>query len=185
MNEPICLMLPKQEKNLKSWQRVWNRNHSGHPICDSLFQHYSDVIMSTMTSQITSLETVYPIVYSGTDQRKYRSFASLAFVRGIHRSPVNSPHKGSVMRKTFPFHDIIMKRCISTLGKLIARRSRDKPHPSKCPDVAVTQDQQNHEIKDVTILDSDFVTETVKGNENVAMAPLSHSLHMIQIYPAK
>ena len=44
-------------------------------------------------SQITSRTIVYSIVYSGGDQRKYQSFAWLAFVRGIHRWPVNSPHK--------------------------------------------------------------------------------------------
>ena len=37
------------------------------------------------------------------------SSASLAFVRGIHRWPVNSTHKWSVTRKMFPFHDVIMK----------------------------------------------------------------------------
>ena len=31
---------------------------------------------------------------------------SLAFVRGIHRSPVNSPHKGPVTRKMFPFDTV-------------------------------------------------------------------------------
>ena len=49
--------------------------------------------MGTMTSQITSLTFVYSTVYSGTDQRKHQSSPSLAFVRGIHRWPVNSPHK--------------------------------------------------------------------------------------------
>ena len=44
----------------------------------------------------------------GTDQRKHRSSASLAFVRGIHRWPVNSPHKGPVTWKMFPFDDFIM-----------------------------------------------------------------------------
>ena len=43
--------------------------------------HYIDVIMTTMASQITSLMVVYSTVYSGTDQRKYQSSASLAFVR--------------------------------------------------------------------------------------------------------
>ena len=71
--------------------------------------HYNDVIMSTIASQITSLTIVYSTVYSGVDQRKHQSFASLAFVRGIHRGPVNSPHKGPVTRKMFPFHDVIMK----------------------------------------------------------------------------
>ena len=33
---------------------------------------------------------------------------SLAFVRGIHRWPVNSPHKWSVTRKMFPFDPVIM-----------------------------------------------------------------------------
>ena len=41
-------------------------------------------------------------------QRKYQSSASLAFVRGIHQRPVNSPHKWPVMRKMFPFDDVIM-----------------------------------------------------------------------------
>ena len=47
--------------------------------------------------------------YSGADQRKDQSSASLAFARGIHRWPVNSPHKGPVMRKMLPFNDVIMK----------------------------------------------------------------------------
>ena len=46
--------------------------------------HYDDVIMSVMASQITSLIIVYSTVYSGADQRKHQSFASLAFVQGIH-----------------------------------------------------------------------------------------------------
>ena len=48
-------------------------------------QHYTVVIMTTMASQITSLTVVYSIVYTGADQRKHQSSASLAFVRGIHR----------------------------------------------------------------------------------------------------
>ena len=51
---------------------------------------------------------VYLTVYSGADQRKHQSSASLAFVKGIHRSPVNSPQKGPVTRKMFPFDDVIM-----------------------------------------------------------------------------
>ena len=70
--------------------------------------HYGDVIMSVIASQITSFTIVYSSVYSGADQRKHQSFASLAFVRGIHRRPVNSPHKGPVTRKMFPFDDAIM-----------------------------------------------------------------------------
>ena len=33
---------------------------------------------------------------------------SLACVRGIYRGPVNSPHKGPVARKMFPFDDVTM-----------------------------------------------------------------------------
>ena len=40
--------------------------------------------------------------------RKHESSASLAFVWGIHRGPVNFPHKWPVMRKMFPFDDVIM-----------------------------------------------------------------------------
>ena len=64
--------------------------------------------MSTIASEITSLTIVYSIVYSDADQSKHQSSASLAFVRGIHRGPVNSPHKGPVTRKMFPFDDVIM-----------------------------------------------------------------------------
>ena len=53
--------------------------------------------------QITSLTIVYSTVYSDADQRNHQSSASLAFVRGIHREPMNSPHKWPVTRKMFPF----------------------------------------------------------------------------------
>ena len=65
--------------------------------------------MGAMASQITSLTIVYSIVYSGANQRKHQSSASLAFVGGIHRRPVNSPHKGPVTRKMLPFDNIIMQ----------------------------------------------------------------------------
>ena len=71
--------------------------------------NYNDVIMGAMAFQITSATSVYSSVYSGEDQRKHQSSASLAFVRGIHRSPVNSPHKWLVTRKMFPFDDVIMR----------------------------------------------------------------------------
>ena len=59
---------------------------------------HNGVIMSAMASQITSLTIVYSTVYSGTEQRKHQSSASLAFVRRIHRWPMNSPHKWPVTR---------------------------------------------------------------------------------------
>ena len=54
-----------------------------------------------------------PTVYSGADQRKHQSSASLAFMRGIRRWPVNSPHIGPVTQKKFPFDDVIMTRRIT------------------------------------------------------------------------
>ena len=76
-----------------------------------LMFHYHDVIMSPMASQNTSLTIVYSTDYSGADQRKHhQSSAWLAFVRGIHRWPVNSPHKGPVMRKMLPFDDVNMQK---------------------------------------------------------------------------
>ena len=72
--------------------------------------YYGDCIMGAMVSQITSITVVYSTVYSGADQRIHKSSASLAFVWGIHRWSVNSPHKWPVTRKMFPFDDVIMKR---------------------------------------------------------------------------
>ena len=82
--------------------------------------------MGAVASQITSLIIVYSTVYSGADQRKHQSSASLVFGRGIHRSPVNSPHKGPVTRKMFLFDDVIMLWCTSP-----ARSSKSKSSKSK------------------------------------------------------
>ena len=79
-----------------------------HQLHSQLIAHYSDVIRAAIASQITSLSIVYSTVYSDADQRKHQSSASLAFVRGIHRGPVNSSHKWPVTRKKFPFDDAIM-----------------------------------------------------------------------------
>ena len=66
--------------------------------------HYNDVIMSAMASQIIGICMVCSNFNSDADQRKHRSSASLAFVRGIHRWPVNSPHKSPVTQKMFFVH---------------------------------------------------------------------------------
>ena len=96
------------------WKETAETVHSRGLICriheaEKTTKHYNDVIMSTMASQITSLTIVYTTVYSGADERKQQSSASLAFVRGIHQWPVNSLHKGLVKRKMFPFDDVIME----------------------------------------------------------------------------
>ena len=73
--------------------------------------YYNDVLTGAMASEITSLTTVYSTVYSGADQRKHQSSASLAFVGGIHHSPVYSPHKWPVTPKMFPFDDVTTIEC--------------------------------------------------------------------------
>ena len=76
----------------------------------SLFRlHYNDVTMGAIASQITSPTFVYSIVFSDADQRKHQSSASLALC-GEFTGPglVNFPHKWLVMRKMFPFDDVIM-----------------------------------------------------------------------------
>ena len=57
---------------------------TGSSLFLEVVSYYSDVIMSTVASQITGVSI---------DHRKHQSSASLDFVRGIHRWPVDSPHK--------------------------------------------------------------------------------------------
>ena len=90
--------------------------------------HYCDVIMGAIASQITSLIIIYSTVYSDVDQGKHQSSVSLAFVRGIHRWPVNSPHKWPVTRKMFPFDDVIME---STFIKLFHFTAWEAFHTQK------------------------------------------------------
>ena len=77
-------------------------------VCYFLISHYNDVIKSAMASQITSVSIVYSTVCYGADQRKHQSSASLSFVRGIHRWPVNPSHKRPVTQKFFRFGDVTM-----------------------------------------------------------------------------
>ena len=90
--------------------------------------HYSGGIVSTMASQINSITIVYSTVCSGADQIKHQSSASLAFVRWIRRLPANSPHKGPVTRKMFPFDAVIMfigsKQCLITQSLVMRHCSK-------------------------------------------------------------
>ena len=80
-----------------------------------VFIHYSDVIMGAMTSQTARLTIVFSTIYSGADQRRHQSSTSLAFVQEIHRSPVNSPNKGPVTWKIFPFDDVIKNNFLNAI----------------------------------------------------------------------
>ena len=93
------------------------------PGCPCL-RHYSDIIMGAMASQITRVPIVYATVCSDAYQSKHKSSASLAFVRGIHRSPMTPPppphtHKWPVTRKMFPFHDVIVAWYTFLLARIL------------------------------------------------------------------
>ena len=88
------------QKSLWHFPLAWKSNIASH--------HYIGIIIGMIASQITSLTIVYSTVYSDADQRKHQSSASLAYVRGIHRRPLNSLHKWPVTRKMFPFDDVMM-----------------------------------------------------------------------------
>ena len=83
---------------------AWNVSEANKVDRDAVAQassHYGDVIMTRIASQITSLTVVYSIVYSGADQRKHQSSASLAFVQGIHRDRWIPRTKGQLRGKCF------------------------------------------------------------------------------------
>ena len=67
----------------------------------NIFSFYSDVIVSAMAFKITGVSMVCSNVCSGACQRRHQSSASLAFVRMIHRWPVNSAPRGPVQGKCF------------------------------------------------------------------------------------
>ena len=80
-------------------QAVWHiRYHKLEVMC---LPHYDDVRMGAIASQITSLAIVYSAFYSGVDQRKHQSSASLAFVWGIHRDRWIPRTKGQLRGKCF------------------------------------------------------------------------------------
>ena len=86
-------------RSITSLLMVWLASPGGH---------YRDINMSVMASQITSVSNVCSAHCPGADQRKHQGSASLAFVSGIHRWPVDSPHKGPVTRKMLAFDDVFM-----------------------------------------------------------------------------
>ena len=54
----------------------------------------------------------YDCLLNGLFKRRSKKTSKLrvtGFVQGIHRRPVNSPHKWPVTRKMFPFDDVIME----------------------------------------------------------------------------
>ena len=117
-----CILIISIPTILGQYQRIhfvsnarskWYMSFSGNRISVKIMWlykviNYGDVIMSAIASQITSLTIVFSTTYSNADQIEHQSSASLAFVLGIHRGLVNSPHKWPVTWKMFPVDDVIM-----------------------------------------------------------------------------
>ena len=100
--------------------------------------HYTDVIMTTMASQITSLTVVYSTVYSDADQRTYQSSASLAFGWGIHRDRWIPRTKGQLRGKCF---HLMTSSWLSDYRCIL----RPMPSPMYCGE-RVLNDQTNGEL---------------------------------------
>ena len=93
----ICLLMPicGYLNSFKDWQYMKKIFWRGLPLVVLLLSvkltmlvhsvHYSDDLMTTTASQITSLTIVYLTVDSDADQSKHQSSASLAFAWEIHR----------------------------------------------------------------------------------------------------
>ena len=87
---------------------IYTSSHKG--------RHYNDVIMGAIAYQITSPTIVYSTIYSGSDKKKHKSSASLAFVRGIHRWPVTGefPAQKAINADFFYFY-LMTSSCLKIL----------------------------------------------------------------------
>ena len=129
----VLILFPLLEQRSRNQRDIWCQYSTA--FCQWIWNYYSAVIMGTMAPQITSLAIVYSTVYKSADQRKHQSSASLAFVRRIHRWPVNSPHKGPVTLKMFSFDDVIIK------GTML-RQLHLLNHSTKCTEIKNTYDEK-------------------------------------------
>ena len=116
------------------WNKTWPKNLvrcislkmiiNTLPIC-SLGTSYGMVKLGPLQWRHNGLDGVsnhqprhcYSTVHSGANQRKHQSPISLAFVREIHRWPVNSPHKWRVTRKMFPSDDVIIRYLVHVITR--------------------------------------------------------------------
>ena len=116
----------------KNANKEIEKNVPWHGNALSRISEYNDVIMSPMASQITSLTIVYSTVYSGADQKKHQSSASLVFMRGIHRWPVNCPTKGQWRGNCF---HLMTSSCDDSPWFLLPHDSSCRPFPQTMPSV--------------------------------------------------
>ena len=82
--------------------------YNGSSCAGKTSSQYIDVIMTTMASQITSLTVVNSTVLFRHRSKKTSKLRVTGLCAGNSSGPVNSPHKGPVTRKMFPFDDVIM-----------------------------------------------------------------------------
>ena len=109
MNFPVMPLTAPSNLPITAGLLWWRENGKRFKVMAASWRlslHYIDVMMRAIASQITGVSMVFPTVR--LDQRKQQSSAPLALVRGIHRSPVDSPQKKPVTWRMFPFDDVIM-----------------------------------------------------------------------------
>ena len=102
---PTCVSYPAREYEFGFGLESFRALQCRHNGCDSVSNHQPH---HCLLNRLFS-----------TDQRKHQSSASLAFLQGIHRIPVNSPHKWPVTRKMFLFDDVIMFRKLTSLFPMV------------------------------------------------------------------
>ena len=111
----VLLGVTREAGSLSGWQPVNQLTgaYVHQQISIRLFPnrsyHYSEVIMGTMASQITSLTVVYSTVHSGADQRQHQSSPALAFGGEFTGDRWIPRTNGPVTRKICPFDDVIMR----------------------------------------------------------------------------
>ena len=106
----------------------WNKISSMHSRhftvmwrhCDFFWDHYSDVIMPAVTSQITVVTVVLNRLFRS---RKHQSTVPCHWPLW-QKSTVESPHKGPVTRKICPFDGIIMLLPLCNVDVLVFIESK-------------------------------------------------------------
>ena len=97
----ICNMKPRISLCLPSEKTHYHNISWHHRITVTSYGHHG------VSNHRAS--AVYSTICQGAHERKHQNYALLAFVRGLHRWTVDSPHKGPGTQKMFPFDDVIMK----------------------------------------------------------------------------
>ena len=119
-NSSVTGEFPAQKASNAENASIWWRHHGSWPMWYFSHRRVSMEVDGNIFSVITVTSywarwrlkspatrfLLYRLCRCG--EKKTSNSASLVFVMGIHRWPVNSPHKEPVTRKIFPLHDVIM-----------------------------------------------------------------------------